>query len=163
MRRLFSLLLTIAVVFALCACGEKPNSNTTKHVDEISIEGVSFEPHSSSSYNMRVLARNNGFPQFEDRNIINVVVYFRLVDASGNALPANISFIESWSEFPNLPDGQDCWTTALHTIDKKAVDSAAYIEFNSYELRYSQNAQGEWLHLRGHLSEPVSFEISDVL
>ena len=131
--------------------------------NKIAIEGVSFEPRSSKSYNMRVCARNTGFPFLDDRQLINVVVYFRLLDDFGNGIPVNISFIESWSEFPNLTAGQSCWTTSIHSIDKASVDAARLIEFTSCEFRYSQNAKGEWKQLKEVFSEPISFEIADII
>ena len=112
---------------------------------------------------MRIKVRNNDIHYFKDRTLINVVVYFQLLDASGNGLPANISFIESWSEFPNLPVGQSCWTTSKNAIDKAAVDAAERVQFTSCEFRYSQDAQGEWKQVKAAFSAPVSFDIKDII
>lgn len=134
MRKATSLLLTLCMVFALCACGSgggSVSSNREKDLDPLCVEDVSFEPATSDSYNMRIKVRNNDIPYFKDRTLINVVIYFQLLDASGNGLPANISFIESWSEFPNLPVGQSCWTTSKNAIDKAAVDAAERVQFTS--------------------------------
>ena len=154
------------MVFALCACGSRGgsvSSNRGKAIDPLCVEDVSFEPATSDSYNMRIKVRNNDIPYFKDRTLINVVVYFQLLDASGNGLPANISFIESWSEFPNLPVGQSCWTTSKNAIDKAAVDAAERVQFTSCEFRYSQDAQGEWKQVKAAFSAPVSFDIKDII
>lgn len=167
MRKVISLLLALSVFFALCACGSgesgNVSSNSEKDLDQLCVEDVSFEPSTSDSYNMRIKVRNNDFPSFKDRDLINVVVYFQLLDASGNGLPANISYIESWNEFPNLQAGQSCWTTSWHAIDKAAVDAAERVQFTSCEFRYSQDKQGEWKHVKGAFSAPVSFEIKDII
>ncbi len=62
MRKATSLLLTLCMVFALCACGSgggSVSSNREKDLDPLCVEDVSFEPDTSDSYNMRIKVRNN--------------------------------------------------------------------------------------------------------
>lgn len=138
-------------------------NNNSKNTDQLLVEDVSFEADSSGSYQMLIKARNNGIPSFTDRELVNVVVYFQLLDTSGNGLPVNVSCIESLHELPNLSVGQSCWTTSSYSIDKTAVDAAECVQFTSYEFRYSQDSQGEWKQVKGSFSTPVSFYIKDII
>ncbi len=55
-------MLTLCMVFALCACGSRGgsvSSNREKAIDPLCVEDVSFEPDTSDSYNMRIKVRNN--------------------------------------------------------------------------------------------------------
>lgn len=178
MKRAIALLLAAVMAFVLCGCGSKEASESqmevsttsksepsdaSKEVDVLSVEGVSFKPNTRELYDMDICVRNNSFPVLEGRELVNVVVFFNLLDASGNGIPSNRSQIDSFEEFPNLLPGQSCWTTSINQIDKAAVDAADTIVFTAFEFRYGQDANGEWKQIKGTLAEPVSFKIADII
>lgn len=178
MKKAMALLLALVMVFALFGCGSKEASasqtevpaasksetaDASKEVDVLSVEGVSFEPYTQDYYDMNICVRNNSFPVLEGRELVDVVVYFSLLDASGNGIPLNRSEIDSFSDFPNLLPGQSCWTAQINHIDKAAVDAADTVQFTAYEFRYGPDETGEWKQIKGTLSEPVSFKIADLI
>ena len=156
MKRLISVILLLALVLSMCACGSDNKSETkgspskTEMAEEAIavVEDCKIEDVTANSFVLHSKIRN-----ISDKDFRNIIVNFQLLDANGDAI-GSMSQMEE-----DVQAGQAVWTGnyTITDVDINEVDAIAYVG-----CRY-QEYGSELTSMNIPLAEKAVFKVADLI